>query len=82
MFIPDLVFIGPESDHWLCLSVTHSLTDSCLVSLIDVILACENANSKLVEVVSLLMLVMRMGWQQFVADLESSDFEPPAWSRF
>ena len=20
-------FIGPESDHWLCLSVTHSLTD-------------------------------------------------------
>ena len=45
-------FIGPESNHWLCLSVTHSLTDSCLVSLIDVILACENANSKLVEVVT------------------------------
>ena len=21
-------FIGPESDHWLCLSVTHSLTNS------------------------------------------------------
>ena len=21
------LFIGPESDHWLCLSVTHSLTD-------------------------------------------------------
>ena len=21
------IFIGPESDHWLCLSLTHSLTD-------------------------------------------------------
>ena len=43
--------IGPESDHWLCLSVTHSLTDCCLVNLIDVTLACEDANSKL-EVVT------------------------------
>ena len=33
-------------------SVTHSLTDSCLVNLIDVALACEGANSKLVEVVT------------------------------
>ena len=32
--------------------VTHSLTHSCLVNLIDVTLACENAYSKLVEVVS------------------------------
>ena len=49
-------FIGPESDHWLCLSVTHSLTDwltHCrLVNLIDVTLACEDGNSKLVEVVT------------------------------
>ena len=22
-----LLFIGPESDHWLCLSLTHSLTN-------------------------------------------------------
>ena len=48
--------IGPESDHWECLSVTHSLTDSlthsCLVNLIDVTLACEDAYSKLVEVVT------------------------------
>ena len=21
------IFIGPESDHWLCLSLTHSLTN-------------------------------------------------------
>ena len=45
-------FIGPESDHWECLSLTHSLTDCCLVNLIDVTLACEDANSKLVEVVT------------------------------
>ena len=36
--------------------MTHSLTDSlpnsCLVNLIDVTLACEDANSKLVEVVT------------------------------
>ena len=50
------IFIGPESDHWQCLSVTHSLTDSLthcrLVNLIDVTLACEDAYSKLVEVVT------------------------------
>ena len=33
-------------------SVTHSLTNSCLVNLIDLTLACEDANSKLVEVVT------------------------------
>ena len=47
-----LFFIRPESNHCLCLSLTHSLTDSCLVNLIDVTLACEDANSKLVEVVT------------------------------
>ena len=46
------IFIGPESDHWECLSVTNSLTDSCLVNLIDVTLACEDAYSKLVEIVT------------------------------
>ena len=46
-------FIGPESDHWECLSVTNSLTDSCLVNLIDLTLACEGAYSKLVEVVTI-----------------------------
>ena len=33
-------------------SLTHSLNNSCLVNLIDVSLACEDANSKLVEVVT------------------------------
>ena len=33
-------------------SLTNSLTHSCLVNLIDVTLACEDGNSKLVEVVT------------------------------
>ena len=33
-------------------SLTDSLTNCCLVNLIDVTLACEDANSKLVEVVT------------------------------
>ena len=33
-------------------SLTDSLPNSCLVNLIDVILACEDATSKLVEVVT------------------------------
>ena len=49
-------FIGPESDHCLPLSLTdsltHSLTHSCLVNFIDVTLACEDENSKLVDVVT------------------------------
>ena len=41
-------FAIPESHHWLPLS----LTNSCLVDLIDVTLAFEDANSNLVEVVT------------------------------
>ena len=44
--------MGPESDHWECLSVTNWLTHCRLVNLIDVTLACEDGNSKLVEVVT------------------------------
>ena len=47
-----LFFIGPKSDHWQCLSVTDSLTNSCLVNLIDVTLACEDTISKLVDIVT------------------------------
>ena len=35
-------------------SLTDSLTHSCLVNLIDVTLECEDANSKLVEVVTVI----------------------------
>ena len=33
-------------------SLTHSLTNSCLVNLIDVTLECKDAKSKLVEVIT------------------------------
>ena len=53
------IFIGPESDHWECLSVTNSLTDCCLVNLIDVTLvACEDDNSSLLRLLLLLMLML------------------------
>ena len=52
-----MIFIGPESDHWLPLS----LTNSCLVDFIDVTMAREDANSKLVEVVTV------------VADVDAED---------
>ena len=47
---------------------SYSLTNSCLVNLIDVTLACEDANSKLVDVVT-------------VADVDDicSDFEYKVW---
>ena len=45
------IFIGPESDYWQCLSLTDWLTHSRLVNMIDMTLACEDANSKFVEVV-------------------------------
>ena len=35
-----------------CHPVPNSLTHSCLVNLIDVTLACEDANSKLVDIVT------------------------------
>ena len=47
----EAIFIGPESDHWLCLSLTNWLTHCRLVNLIGVTLACEDTYSKLVEVV-------------------------------
>ena len=36
----------------MAMLVTHSLPPSCLVNLIDVTLACEDAYSKLVQVVT------------------------------
>ena len=48
----EYLIIGPESDHWECLSLTESLTHSCLVNLNDMTLACEDDNSKLVEIVT------------------------------
>ena len=51
--------------------VSHSLTDFCLVDLIDVTLACEDAKSILVEVVLLLILrnVLATSWANFKAEV-------------
>ena len=81
------IFIRPESDHWECLSVTNSLTDSCLVNLIDVTLACEDANSKLVEVVNVADVdsedhVGNSLLQIWELTFGPSDFEHKGWSRF
>ena len=38
--------------HSLTNCLSHSLTHSCLVNLIDVTLVCEDVHSKLVEVVT------------------------------
>ena len=35
VYIFNVIFIGPESDHWECLSLTDSLTDSLLFSKLD-----------------------------------------------
>ena len=45
-----LFFTRPESDYWQSLSLTDSATEWRLVHVIDVTLACEDANSKHVEV--------------------------------
>ena len=45
-------FTGPESDHWQPLSLNDSVPDSRLVDLIDVTLACGDANSIFVEVIT------------------------------
>ena len=55
-----LIFIGPESDHWQCLSVTDSLTDGRFVNLIDVTLARVDDNSKCVKAVLLLLWMIRI----------------------
>ena len=55
----DFLFIGPESDLWEYLSLTHWLSHSCLVNLIDVTLACEDDNSNLLRLFLLFMLMMR-----------------------
>ena len=78
-----------RSLHWLPLSVTHWLTDCCLVDLIDLTLACEDGNSKLVEVVTVadvdaeehgdgnLVQIWKLKLLNFCFD-----FEHMVWSRF
>ena len=52
LFTSILFLSDPSPIIALATLVTYSLTNSCLVNLIDVTLACQDANSKLVEVVT------------------------------
>ena len=78
-----LIFIRPESDH--CNWEYLSLTQSCLVTLIDVTLGCEDANSKLVDVVT----VAEVDDEQCIANILVEiltlkivqDIEVEVWSR-
>ena len=56
----------------LPMSVTHSLTDSRLVDLTDVTLAFEDANSKCLDVVSVVVLMLNFG----------RNVEAEFWSKF
>ena len=70
----------------------YSLTDSCLVKLIDVALACEDANSKLVEVVTVADVddkdcvgnsLLQISELTFGPKVQlCSDFEHMVWLRF
>ena len=65
----------------VCDSLTDSLTNCCLVSLIDVTLACEDAYSKLVEVVT----AADVNYEDRVDNRFGSfcsDFKHKVWSRF
>ena len=47
-----MVFIEPESNHYLPFLTTNSLAHCCLIVFNDVTLAFEDAKSKLLDVVS------------------------------
>ena len=76
-------------------SLPHSLTHSCLVNLIDVTLACEDANSKLGDVVTVadveawkhvddsLVQIWKLRFGHKIKFLSRiPDFEHKVWSRF
>ena len=67
--------------------LTNSLTHSRLVNLIDVTLACEDTNSKLVEIVTLTDVdtedhVGNSLLQIWELTFGPSDFQHKGWSRF
>ena len=74
--------------NWLPLSLTSRLTDCCLIDLIDATLACEDANSKLVDFVTVANIDeeatvwCRFGRWGLVINNFCSDFEHKVWSRF
>ena len=75
-------FIGPKSDQLAALVTNslYSLTDCCLVDFTDVALAFEDANPKLLDVVSIADVVAKKRVDNsFVKILKlkfGTDFEP------
>ena len=72
-------------------SLTNSLTDSCLVNLIDVTLACEDNNSKLVEVITVADVVAEKRFDDSLVQISKlkviksnscPDFDHKVCSRF
>ena len=55
------LFIGPESDHWQCLSLTHSLTHSLLISKLDWcdVWLVKMPTQNLLRLLLLLVLILR-----------------------
>ena len=76
----------------LALLVTHWLTDCRLVNLVDATLVCKDANSILVEVVTVAdvddehrvgnSLLQIWSWRLVIKLNFCSDFEHKGWSRF
>ena len=72
--------------------VSDSLTNSCLVNLIDVTLACEDTKKKIVKIVTVAdidaekgvdySLVQIGSWSLVIMLNFCSDFEHKVWSRF
>ena len=90
------LFIGPESDHWLCLSLTHSLTDWLTHSLLFIKLywcdvwLVKMPTQNLLRFLLLLMLMMRnvlttimQFWKLKFGHKAKfcSDFEHKVWPR-
>ena len=58
----------------LAILVTHSLTKSCLLNLIDVTLACENDNKDFVQTLSTVVKILKLKFRRY--------FEAEVWSAF
>ena len=77
----------------LPLSLTDSPTNSCLVDLIDMTLACKDGNSKLVEVVTVvdvsdedcvgnrLLQILKLRFGQFFLLMFCRGYEVESWLR-
>ena len=67
---------------YIAASFTHSLTHSLLVNLIDVALACEDANSKLFEVVTVAHVDAEDNVGNSLLQIWELTFGSKSWSRF